>query len=90
MKLGILFKRISILLFVVVMGVTIYNQQVTMGRIKSNISLQSKELKKVQEENALLTHSVELTKTDEFIIKNARTRLGLLKPGEIPVIDSSN
>lgn len=90
MKLGILFKRISILLFVVVMGVTIYNQQVTMGRIKSNISLQSQELKKVQEENALLTHSVELTKTDEFIIKNARTRLGLLKPGEIPVIDSSN
>ena len=90
MKLGILFKRISILLFVVVMGVTIYNQQVTMGRIKSNISLQSQELRKVQEENEILTHSVELTKTDEFIIKNARTRLGLLKPGEIPVIDSSN
>lgn len=90
MKLGILFKRISILLFIVVMGVTIYNQQVTMSRIKGNISLQSQELKKVQEENALLTHSVELTKTDEFIIKNARTRLGLLKPGEIPVIDSSN
>lgn len=90
MKLGILFKRISILLFVVVMGITIYNQQVTMGRIKSNISLQSQELRKVQEENEILTHSVELTKTDEFIIKNARTRLGLLKPGEIPVIDSSN
>lgn len=90
MKLGNLFRRISILLFVVVMGVTIYNQQVTMNRIKSNISLQTQELKKVQEENEILTHSVELTKTDEFIIKNARTRLGLLKPGEIPVIDSSN
>jgi cell division protein FtsB len=90
MKLGNLFRRISILLFVVVMGVTIYNQQVTMNRIKSNISLQTQELRKVQEENEILTHSVELTKTDEFIIKNARTRLGLLKPGEIPVIDSSN
>lgn len=90
MKLGILFKRISILLFVVVMGVTIYNQQVTMGRIRSNISLQNQELRKVKEENEILTHSVELTKTDEFIIKSARTRLGLLKPGEIPVIDSSN
>lgn len=90
MKLGNLFRRISILLFVVVMAVTIYNQQVTMNRIKSNISLQTQELRKVQEENEILTHSVELTKTDEFIIKNARTRLGLLKPGEIPVIDSSN
>lgn len=90
MKLGVLFKRISILLFIVVMGVTIYNQQVTMNRIKSNISLQTQELEKTREENKILTHSVELTKTDEFIIKNARTRLGLLKPGEIPVIDSSN
>ena len=90
MKLGILFKRISILLFVVVMAVTIYNQQVTMNRIKSNISLQTQELEKAKAENEILTHSVELTKTDEFIIKNARTRLGLLKPGEIPVIDSSN
>ncbi|HSP46695.1 MAG TPA: septum formation initiator family protein [Clostridiaceae bacterium] len=90
MKLGNLFRRISILLFVVVMGVTIYNQQVTMNRIKSNISLQTQELEKAKAENEILTHSVELTKTDEFIIKNARTRLGLLKPGEIPVIDSSN
>jgi cell division protein FtsB len=90
MKFGSLIKRAFIVLFIAVIGTTVYNQQLAMQRIKADIVLQQQELAKAKDENGILTNNLEMTKTDEFIIKNARTRLGLLKPGEIPVIDSSN
>ena len=41
------------------------------------------------EENEKLANLVDSIGTEDYTIRSARTRLGLLRPGEVPVIDSS-
>ncbi|MGB4588850.1 MAG: septum formation initiator family protein [Clostridiaceae bacterium] len=89
MKFGKVFKRIFLVLFIGAISFTVYNQEVLMSNIRNNISLQQEELSKVQAENEKLTNLVDSTNSEDYTIRNARTRLGLLRPGEIPVIDSS-
>lgn len=89
MKFGKVFKRIFLVLFIGAISITVYNQEVLMSNIRNNISLQQEELSKVQAENEKLTNLVDSTNSEDYTIRNARTRLGLLRPGEIPVIDSS-
>ncbi len=47
------------------------------------------ELEKAQEENKKLQDEVQLSKTDKYIEKLAREKLGLIKEGETPVINNS-
>jgi len=89
MKFGKVFKRIFLVFFIGAISFTVYNQEVLMSNIRNNISLQQVELGKVQAENEKLTNLVDSTNSEDYTIRNARTRLGLLRPGEIPVIDSS-
>lgn len=89
MKFGKVFKRIFLILFIGAISFTVYNQEVLMSNIRNNISLQQAELSKVQAENEKLTNLVDSTNSEDYTIRNARTRLGLLRPGEIPVIDTS-
>lgn len=89
MKIGKLLRKILLVLFIGVISFTVYNQEVMMTNIKNNISRQEQELVKVQAENEKLTNLVDSTGSEDYTIRNARTRLGLLRPGEIPVIDSS-
>lgn len=89
MKFGKVFKRIFLVLFIGAISFTVYNQEVLMSNIRNNISLQQTELSKVQAENEKLTNLVDSTNSEDYTIRNARTRLGLLRPGEIPVIDTS-
>lgn len=89
MKFGKVFKRIFLVLFIGAISFTVYNQEVLMSNIRNNISLQQAELSKVQAENEKLTNLVDSTNSEDYTIRNARTRLGLLRPGEIPVIDTS-
>ena len=89
MKFGKVFKRIFLVLFIGAISFTVYNQEVLMSNIRNNISLQQAEFSKVQAENEKLTNLVDSTNSEDYTIRNARTRLGLLRPGEIPVIDTS-
>ena len=89
MKIGKLLRKILLVLFIGVISFTVYNQEVMMTNIKNNISRQEQELVKVQAENEKLTNLVDSTGSEDYTIRNARTRLGLLRLGEIPVIDSS-
>lgn len=47
------------------------------------------EYNRLKEENKELQDEVELSKTDKYIEKLAREKLGLIKEGETPVIDNS-
>ena len=89
MKIGKVFVRLVLMLFAGVIVFTVYRQQIMMNNIEKNIALQQEELVKVMEENEKLTNLVDSTLTEDYTIRSARSRLGLLRPGEIPVIDSS-
>lgn len=89
MKIGKVFVRLVLMLFAGVIVFTVYRQQIMMNNIEENIALQQEELVKVMEENEKLTNLVDSTLTEDYTIRSARSRLGLLRPGEIPVIDSS-
>lgn len=89
MKIGKVFVRVVLMLFMGVIVFTVYRQQIMMNNIEENIALQQEELVKVMEENEKLTNLVDSTLTEDYTIRSARSRLGLLRPGEIPVIDSS-
>lgn len=82
--------RIILVLFMVLIGYTLYNQQVMMNKIEKNIATQQIELENVMKENEKLSNLVDSMNSEDYTIRSARSRLGLLRPGEIPVIDSSN
>lgn len=66
------------------------NQQVTMHKIKDEIANKKIEEQKAKEKNKKLQDEVKMSKTDMYIEKLARERLGLTKQGETPVIDTKN
>lgn len=82
--------RIILVLFMVLIGYTLYNQQVMMNKIEKKIATQQIELENVMKENEKLSNLVDSMNSEDYTIRSARSRLGLLRPGEIPVIDSSN
>jgi cell division protein FtsB len=61
-----------------------------MYSINRQIEQVEQEEQSVMEKNQKLKDEVKLSKSDSYIEKLARERLGLVKPGETPVIDSSN
>ena len=90
MKIFKFAKKISLVLFAVIIVYTLYNQQIIMKNINKNILIQQEELKIVKDENEVLEKNVSKIGTEDHTILNARIRLGLLKPGEVPVINSSD
>ncbi len=82
--------RTILVLFVVLIGYTLYNQEVMINKIERNIATQQIELENVMKENEKLSNLVDSMNSEDYTIRSARSRLGLLRPGEIPVIDSSN
>ena len=90
MKIFKFAKKISLVLFAVIIVYTLYNQQIIMKNINKNILIQQEELKIVKDENEVLEKNVSKIGTEDHTILNARIRLGLLKPGEIPVINLSD
>jgi Septum formation initiator. len=59
-------------------------------RIKNEILTQQKELNIVKEKNQQLQDEVNMSKTDDYMVKLARERLGLVKENETPVIHSTD
>ena len=63
------------------------NQRATMDRINQKQDEQLKVLEKVQEENKKLLEEVNNLNSTEYIEQQARERLEMIKPNEIPVVD---
>lgn len=82
-------KIIILVIFVVNIGYIFINQELTMSRIKKDIRTKQDTVNKLSSENRKLQDEIKLTKTDKYAEKLARERLGLVKEGEVPVIDSS-
>jgi cell division protein FtsB len=61
-----------------------------MQKIKNQIADKKIEESKIKEKYQKLQDEVKMSKTDMYIEKLARERLGLIKQGETPVIDSKN
>lgn len=89
MRWGKVLIRLLLILFVGVISLTVYKQQVMMAHIRENMKEESIKLEKVMEENEKLANIVDSIGSEDYTIRSARTRLGLLRPGEVPVIDSS-
>jgi cell division protein FtsL len=66
------------------------SQQVKMYSINKQNEQMKQEEQIVLDKNQKLKDEVKMSKSDSYIEKLARERLGLIKPGETPVIDSSN
>ena len=66
------------------------SQQVKMYSINKQNEQMKQEEQSVLDKNLKLKDEVKMSKSDSYIEKLARERLGLIKQGETPVIDSSN
>lgn len=81
------------MIFILIVCYVLYvfiSQQVTMQKIKNQIADKKIEEQKVKDKNQKLQDEVKMSKLDMYIEKLARERLGLIKQGETPVIDSKN
>ncbi|KOF56203.1 MULTISPECIES: FtsB family cell division protein [Clostridium] len=82
-------KIIILMVFIINIGYIFVNQELTMLRIKNDIKTKQETVDKLSSENRKLQDQIKLTKTDKYTEKLARERLGLIKEGETPVMDSS-
>lgn len=83
------FKRLLITVFVLYAGVTLINQQVTIGKLTKVQNEKMQQIESIKRENAKLTKEVETANTDAYKEKMAREQLGLVKPGEVIYINQS-
>lgn len=86
-------SKIKILILAVVLVNVCYifiNQEITMRRIKADTTAKKASVKKLNEENVKLQDEIKMSKTDKYAEKLARERLGLIKEGETPVIDTNH
>jgi len=88
MKKKIKVKAIVLFLILGYICYTFINQQLIMYKIKAQINTLTVDKQKVTEKNQKLQDEIKLSKTDGYIEKLARERLGLIKKGETPVINN--
>ncbi|MCR3760792.1 FtsB family cell division protein [Clostridium felsineum] len=88
MKMGSKIKYIVFFIVLINMGYIFVKQQITINRINKNISESQKNIDSLKKENQKLQDEIKLSKTDSYTEKLAREKLGLIKQGEIPVIDN--
>jgi cell division protein FtsB len=83
-------KRVIIVFASIYVGYILISTQVTMLKLKKEMEVKQQELAKQTEKNQKLQDEVmKMTNsTDEYYERLARERLGLIKPGETPVIET--
>ena len=77
------FWLLVIIVFAVTCGVVYSSQQKYLTQQQELIAALRAEQQAVAEENAILQRKIDFTFTDEFIEREARSRLGLVKEDEI-------
>ena len=84
-------KNVIIGFMLVVLAYNVINQQIAMKRIEKEFSEKNEELQLLKIENERLTEEVEASETDpSYMERLAREKLGLVKPGEVTIIDSQS
>ncbi len=78
-------KNLLFALIFMCFAFTWFKQGVMINRVKKNTIETQIAYEKVAEENAVLKAMVGNIDTEEFILTNARTRLDIYQPGQIPV-----
>lgn len=68
-------------------GSIFIKQQITIEKLHDKQNQYEEQLSHLQERNAKLTSQLEQTQSDDYIVKMAREKLGLIKRGEILFID---
>jgi cell division protein FtsL len=86
MKKKVSLKKVLIVLFSAYVCYIIGSTQISMIKIRKELNVRQQELTKLQEKNEKLQDEVKMSKTDDYIEKLARERLGMIKDGETPVI----
>lgn len=66
------------------------NQQLTINRIQAKIQDKTIEAQKIKSENEKLQDEIKTSQSDGYSEKLAREKLGLIKQGEVPVVNGSN
>ncbi|PKK40139.1 hypothetical protein ABB02_00648 [Clostridiaceae bacterium JG1575] len=61
------------------------NQRVRMDRILRETKEQEARLQELKKENTRLQHKVQELHSPEYLEKQARERLKMIKPGEVPI-----
>jgi cell division protein FtsB len=79
-----------------VIGIVVINvcyifvsQQIKMHKIQTQIDARNAEANQRKIQNQKLQDQVKMAKSDEYSEELAREKLGLIKEGEIPVVNSS-
>ncbi|MDV3427935.1 MAG: septum formation initiator family protein [Bacillota bacterium] len=90
MKSKIKFKTLLVIVIFLYVGYIFAHQQVTMNSMKKELTAKQNKYNQLVEKNLNLKDEIELSKTDAYMEKLARERLGLVKKGEIPVVNNGN
>lgn len=88
MKKRFTLRNIAILVLISVFCISFIRQELAVRNIKKNMQVQQQELDKVKEKNETLKDEVSQSKSEQYIEKMARERLGMVKPGEKAVVNS--
>lgn len=89
MKKKFKFRNIIIILVIIYLGYIFVTQQFTMNRLSLQVKGKETELQKTKDKNQSLQDEVKISKTDKYVEKLAREKLGFVKQGETPVINKS-
>ena len=90
MKKKLTFTNIILILLISIFCISFIRQELAINRIDKQIVEKQKELEKLKETNDKLKNEAEMTSSDEYIEKQARERLGMIKPGEKVVIEEKS
>ena len=83
-------KHIVIAVLILILGVSIVRQIVTMNKIQEQITQKQEQIDKLKKDNEALKDEVSKSTSDDFIEKQARERLNMIKPGEKVVVQKRN
>ena len=82
---------IGILIVIVVISLfNFYTNYKKINKLETEINSLNKKIEQAKEKNKELNEKLVNVQSDEFIEKTARTKLGLVKPGEVLVIPIEN
>jgi cell division protein FtsB len=90
MRKKINIKSIGVLIAFLYAGGIFVGQRINAYRIREDINIKQDELNKLKEKNQRLQDEINMSKTDMYMEKLARERLGLIKEGETPVIHNND
>ena len=83
-------KYIVVAVLICILGVSIVRQIVTMNKIQEQITQKQEQIDKLKKDNEALKDEVSKSTSDDFIEKQARERLNMIKPGEKVVVQKQN